>query len=96
MEQIKAQLVFVSGFHGTSKKGNAFNMTTFYQVVKDEDSGKIRGKEMTFFSDKEFEEWKNCQFGDVVECTLQPSEVLTEPPVLVSIDRVVAVSPYIK
>ena len=52
MEQIKAQLVFVSGYHGTSKKGNVFNMTTFYQVIKDEESGKVKGKEMTFFSDK--------------------------------------------
>ncbi len=96
MEQIKAQLVFVSGFHGTSKKGNAFNMTTFYQVVKNAETGKIRGKEMTFFSDNEFEEWNTCQFGDVVECTLKPSEVLTEPPVLVSIDKVIETSPYVK
>lgn len=96
MEQIKAQLVFVSGYHGTSKKGNVFNMTTFYQVIKDEETGKVRGKEMTFFSDNEFEEWKTCQFGDIVECTLKPSEVLTEPPVLVSIDKVIETSPYVK
>ena len=96
MEQVKAQLMFVSGFHGTSKKGNAFNMSSFYQIVKDETSGTIRGKEMSFFTDEELEAWKTCQFGDIVECTLQPSDVLTEPPTLVSIDKVIMKSPYLK
>ena len=96
MEQVKAQLMFVSGFHGTSKKGNEFNMSSFYQIVKDDAAGVVSGKSMSFFTDEPLEKaWSMCQFRDIVECTLQPSDILTEPPVLVSIDKVVVKSPYL-
>lgn len=92
----KVVLVFVSGFHGKSKKQNEFNMTTMYQVVEDkENAKKLKSKELSFFTEKPLE-WEKYTFGDLVECTIEQSEMLGEGPVLVSIDKVILPSPYLK
>ncbi len=95
MEQYQVELVFVSGFHGKSKAGNEFNMTTFYQVVADkENPGKLKSTAMSFFTAEPLE-WENYNFGDLVQVTVEPSEFLGKAPDLVSIDKIIKKSPYL-
>lgn len=89
-------LMFVSGFAGTSKKGNSFNMTTMYQIIEDRDNtGKLKSKELSFFTEKPLA-WEKYTFGDLVECSIEQPEMLDEGPKLVSINKVILPSPYLK
>lgn len=91
----QVELVFIGGFHGKSQKGNEYNMTTCYQVVQDKETGKLKAKQLQFFSAAPLD-WENYQFGDVVKATIEQPEFLDQSPSLISIDSLVKSSPYSK
>ena len=89
-------LMFVSGFAGTRKMRNSSNMTTIYQIMHDLDTtGKMKSKELSFFTEKPLA-WEKYTFGDLVECSIEQPEMLDEGPKLVSINKVILPSPYLK
>ena len=89
----QVELVFISGFHGKSQKGNEYNMTTTYQVITDRETGKLKAKQLMFFSPEPLD-WDKYQFGDVVKATIEQPDFLDQSPNLVSIDGIVKASPY--
>lgn len=91
----KVVLMFAGGFHGKSRKGNEFNMTTFYQVFPDkENEKKLKSKQLSFFTEEELK-WDQYNFGDLVECEVEQPEFLGESPQLVSMGKIVMSSPYV-